>query len=289
MIIIIIKLIWKITINIWKSAVIKGQYTKLGVQRKVGVGGHLGIYGTGHRRSVKGRWGLKLLLLTWFLRSYKGNLLLFLLLYKQYGHYSQFHEQTAYIWRLKESAKIYVLPFQNACRLVCMLTFLPFSFSLWPALSPALTHPSCQLQSCGQTHAVCLHKATGQGKVHSTETEKEARGQEEVRTLVLQPWGQGLRLRRSSALVLSNFKVCVCSLVLYVVQHRRLCCRTTSVQSDTYAHTQVYVIAPLLYQLLTRSWSLGTTSGFADCYSDQQPQLWFVLDRMKSLIQKIWS
>lgn len=150
--------------------------------------------------------------------------MLFLLLYKQYGHYSQFHAQTAYIWRLKESTKIYVLPFQNeyACRLVCMLTFLPFSFCLRPALSPALTHPSCQLQSCGQAHAVCLHKATGQGKVHSSvslstskETEKEAGGQEEVRTLVLQPWGQGLRLRRSSALVLSNFKVC--SLLLYVV------------------------------------------------------------------------
>lgn len=186
---------------------------------------------------------MKLLLLTCFLRSSKGNLLLFLQLYKQYSHYSQFHAQTAYIWRLKESAKIYVLPFQNeyACRLVCMLTFLPFSFSLRPALSPALTHPSCQLLSCGQAHAVCLHKATGQGKVHSSvslstkkETEKEARGREEVRTLVLQPWGQRLRLCRSSALVLSNFKVCVCSLLLYVVQHRRLCCHTTSVQSDSY-------------------------------------------------------
>lgn len=174
--------------------------------------------------------------------------MLFLLLY---GHYSQFHAQTAYIWRLKESTKIYVLPFQNeyACRLVCMLTFLPFSFCLRPALSPALTHPSCQLQSCGQAHAVCLHKATGQGKVHSSvslstskETEKEAGGQEEVRTLVLQPWGQGLRVRRSSALVLSNFKVCVCSLLLYVVQHRRLCCRTTPVQSDTYTHTRRFLL-----------------------------------------------
>lgn len=41
-----------------------------------------------------------------------------------------------------------------------------FSFSLQAAFSTRAAHVSCQLRSCGQAHAVYLHRPTGQGKVH---------------------------------------------------------------------------------------------------------------------------
>lgn len=133
--------------------------------------------------------------------------------------------------------KPHVLPSQNyySCSHICTVTFLTFSPPPQPALPPALTHASCQLQSCGQAHAAYLHKShrAGQSSQLSQplrrqgdrERSKRSRGGEKF--WVLQARGQRSRLRGSFLVVRSNFKMCVCSLAAVCAETLSSCYRYT--------------------------------------------------------------